>query len=135
MPPFCIGVLARTLPLAEAEAVRRRDNARRLIDAMRGTALVVPTAPDGALSGFLRLPVLLPEHWAFALGAGRSLGIMPTYPSSLADLKGFGEKRLLPYSAVEGARLLVRRLVTLPTHSGLAEADLRALEAWIRGVR
>jgi hypothetical protein len=81
--------------------------------------------------------VVVPEsRLAFARSpASRRLGIMPTYPTTLADLPEFGDQRLQPEAAVDGARQLVLRLVTLPTHSGLSGADLDALEQWVREVR
>jgi hypothetical protein len=77
--------------------------------------------------------VLVPAH---AVAASRSaesrrLGIWPSYPRALADLAGFGERRLNPDERFSGARELAVRLVTLPTHRHLHTRDLQALERWI----
>ncbi len=134
---FALGVLARTQTLASAEAVVRRIHARRLIDAIgaRGE-LQTYAAPPGTEAGYLRLPVLAGERGAAAARAahGRRLGIWPSYPQSLADLAGFGERRLNREEPLPGARMLARRLVTLPTHGHLQRRDLEALERWISRV-
>jgi dTDP-4-amino-4,6-dideoxygalactose transaminase len=138
-PPtaFSLGVLSRTLRLAEAEAAVRRRNATRLLHvlaamaqphlaAVRGTAQATP--------GWLRLPVVAtadPTVRLLAEGAG-ALGIMPGYPRSLADLDGFRERIGNPADDFAGARLLATHLLTLPTHSRLGDADLQALETWLR---
>jgi hypothetical protein len=63
--------------------------------------------------------------------AGKELGIWPSYPRSLADLAGFGERRVNAGDSFPGARELADRLVTLPVHSRLSPRDLDALERWI----
>jgi dTDP-4-amino-4,6-dideoxygalactose transaminase len=134
MARFGLGVLARTQVLAAAEAEIRRAHAGRLLDAAASIPGVrVYVAPPGAQPGYLRFPLLLP---ADAVAAGRTfenrrLGIWPSYPRSLADLPGFGERRLNREDDFPGARTLAERLVTLPVHSQLQPRDIAALERWI----
>jgi dTDP-4-amino-4,6-dideoxygalactose transaminase len=134
---FALGVLARTQTFAPAEAVVRRIHARRLTDAIgAGAELRTYAAPPGTEAGYLRLPVLAGERAIAATRAvhSRRLGIWPSYPQSLADLAGFGERRLNRDEPLPGARMLARRLVTLPTHGHLQRRDLEALERWIARV-
>jgi hypothetical protein len=89
-----------------------------------------------AVPGCLRFPVLALEGGnPFRSSEAAQLGIMPGYPQALCDLPGFRgrvlEREGEPY---EGARLLARRLGTLPTHSRLNPQALRALESWLGGV-
>jgi perosamine synthetase len=119
------GVLARTLPLAPREVSRRRFNAERLqVMAGGGTH---PAVPDGWVAGWLRFPivlqrtaqdVLLPYH--------RRAGVVRGYPRSLADLEGFGSRRLNAAQEFPGARLLAERLVTMPTHRFVRGAKVSA---------
>lgn len=125
-------VLDRTLDLAPRELATRRERAARLADAARRHGWTVPTPPAEAAPAWLRLPVLPPTQLdALALRRGRRLGVMPAYPRALADLPGFGERIANPGDDFAGARLLARRLVTLPTHGQLAESDVTGLEAWL----
>jgi dTDP-4-amino-4,6-dideoxygalactose transaminase len=137
MARFGLGVLARTQALAAAEAEIRRMHSERLLNAAASIPGVqVYIAPPGAKPGYLRFPLLLP---ADAVAAGRTsesrrLGIWPSYPQSLADLPGFGERRLNSEEDFRGARTLAERLVTLPMHSQLRPRDIAALERWINRV-
>lgn len=135
--PFSLGMLTETLPLAEAQANVRREHAEAFADAIGTGPLRVPAIPESATPGFLRFPLLLPEGWKAQSipGALRRLGVMPSYPASLADLQGFGIRLKSPSTGCEGARTLARRLVTLPTHSGLSAADQLALTSWLKSVR
>ncbi len=132
-PAFALGVLSRTLELAEREARVRRANARRLLGAMRrGGALQGIVGWEGAEPGFLRLPVLVAEGALPRVRSpeARRLGVWPGYPKTLADLEGFGERRGNGAGPVVGARELARRLATLPTHTGVGSDELGRLEKW-----
>jgi dTDP-4-amino-4,6-dideoxygalactose transaminase len=134
MSRFGMGVLARTQALAAPEARVRRTHAARLLSAATAVPAVRGYSPrPGSEPGYLRFPLLLPAH---AVAAGRTsearrLGIWPSYPQSLADLPGFGERRLNRDDDFRGARILAERLVTLPVHSRLSPDDVAALERWI----
>ena len=132
--PFALGVLSRTLSLADAETERRRANAGRLLGTIGGSRdLRAISAPVGTEPGWLRLPVLGvgDSRTRAEVAAAKWLGIWAGYPRSLADLAGFGERRVNAAAEFPGARELAERLVTLPTHGRLAPRDSAALEAWI----
>ncbi|HET8624186.1 MAG TPA: DegT/DnrJ/EryC1/StrS family aminotransferase [Gemmatimonadales bacterium] len=134
MSALSLGVLARTLPFTAAESATRRTNARRLLDALRDApSFRSVTAPPGTDPGYLRLPVLVGDDVVIASRStnARRLGIWPSYPLALADLPGFGDRRLNLGDAFPGARELARRLVTLPTHGYLGTQDIDALRSWI----
>ena len=124
--------LGVTWGLRDGEADIRGANAARL-RARSGPGLTPIAGPAGAAAGYLRLPfVASPAVRAAACTAeARALGIMPGYPSALCDLAGFGARVINRSDAFPGARMLAERLVTLPTHSLLDEADLARLEAWV----
>jgi len=132
---FPLGVLSRMLPLAEAEAARRRANAGRLRAALAGARGVSAIQPsDGSEPGWLRLPLRLAvgdARESVAVARAKRLGVWPGYPRSLADLAGFGGRRCNAGTEFPGALELASRLVTLPTHGRLAPHDVAALEAWI----
>ncbi len=131
---FTLGVLSRTLRGAETETSIRRAHAQRLLDAI-GTepGLRGYRAPAGAEAGYLRFPLFVASRARGRLGApaARRLGIWPSYPRSLADLSGFGERRMNTTEPCAGGRELAAALVTLPTHGRLEERDLRGLEQLI----
>ncbi len=68
----------------------------------------------------------------FETRSARRLGIAPGYPTTLADLVGFGD-HVLPGGDVSGAVALAGTLVTLPTHSLLSEADRLSLTGLLAG--
>jgi perosamine synthetase len=131
--PIALGVLSRTLHLAPAEAEHRRRIASRLRSRWRKGVLDAPAIPPDAVPGFLRCPAVASASAAVAGAApdARRLGIMPGYPKALADLEGFGARRLNHEEPLEGARQLARRLLTFPVHGAMAERDVDAIEAWI----
>jgi dTDP-4-amino-4,6-dideoxygalactose transaminase len=134
-PAFVLGVLERTLPLADEEAERRRRNAERLLAVLGAGSgrLAAVRGAAGATPGYLRLPVLARGgERAAALGDDAArLGIMPAYPCALPDLPGFGDRVRGTSEDFDGARLLASQLVTLPTHGRLDARDLAALEEWL----
>jgi dTDP-4-amino-4,6-dideoxygalactose transaminase len=116
------------------EAAVRRRNAGRLQWALAAAGARVPRPPADATAGFLRLPVLVDGEADRARASSpdaRRLGIMPGYPRALCDLVGFRARVANADDGFPGARRLAEALFTLATHSRLAEADLRRLEAWI----
>ena len=137
MSAFSCGVLRASLHLEDREADVRRRNAARLADAIakQGGALRVVTAEEAAARcGYLRLPLLdesdalLP---AMRSAAAARLGILPSYPVSLADLPGFRERVVNRGDDFSGARRLAQRLVTFPVHSRVTDADIARLIAFV----
>lgn len=132
MSAVAASTLAVTWPLGEREAVTRRSNAARLLTG-HGVELTPLCIPSGCEPGYLRLPLVASPgaRAAAASDEARRLGIMPGYPQALCDLDGFRSRVLSPDDAFPGARVLAERLVTLPTHSLLEEADLLRIESWL----
>jgi dTDP-4-amino-4,6-dideoxygalactose transaminase len=133
MDRLSAATLAATWSEAAVESEARKANAIRLgvaLQGVRGVALIAPI-PDSA-PGYLRLPALLPD--SRIARSARSLGIAPGYPTSLADLDGFGPRRADAGGLVQGARALAGRLVTIPTHRWLHEEDLAAIRVWAAGL-
>lgn len=137
MSAFSSGVLRASLHLEDREAEVRRRNAGRLAGVIAGThgalRAVVPEEA-GSRPGYLRLPVLVED--AARLDAMRSdaaarLGILPSYPVSLADLPGFAERVLNRGEDFGGARRLAQRLVTVPVHSRVGVGDLTVVAEFI----
>ncbi len=109
------GVVSRTLRLVPDEIAHRRMAARWLRSRVTGVTHISPAEEWEA--GWLRYPVILPGRAVEGVGPRhRAAGVMPGYPRALADLEGFGVRRLNPEEALEGARMLADRLVTFPTH-------------------
>ena len=109
------GVLGRTIRLVPAEVGVRRKNASRLRAELRDVSLV--HIPPGWEAGWLRFPIVLQRTAKDVLREYHSrAGVVGGYPSSLADLAGFGARRLNPSDEFPGATVLAGRLATLPTH-------------------
>ena len=137
MSAFACGVLRASLHVEDREADFRRRNAARLTEAIgkRGGALRVVAAEDSAgRCGYLRLPVLVESDAilpAMRSPAAARLGILPSYPVSLADLPRFRERVVNRGDDFSGARRLAQRLVTFPVHSRVSPADLERMVAFI----
>jgi dTDP-4-amino-4,6-dideoxygalactose transaminase len=130
-------VLCETARLQDAEAAQRCAVAERLRRAVETTgAGRVPMGWSGGRAGWLRLP-LWPSDLTLRRAAkpvARRLGIMPGYPLPLSRLPGFRARVYDGLPSHPGADELAARLLTLPSHSQLTEADLVRLEQWLRAV-
>ncbi len=131
--PFALGVLADGVAGVDGELAARRRSAQRYRDALAGVGCVT-LFPELEGAGWLRFPVVVAEA---VLPMARSeesarLGIMPGYPSSLADLAGFGARRQNTDAEFPGAKLLASRIFTLPTHGALAPRDVDAVIERVR---
>ncbi|MCH7491404.1 MAG: DegT/DnrJ/EryC1/StrS aminotransferase family protein [Gemmatimonadetes bacterium] len=138
LSPVAARVLAATWPLSSEEAQARRRNAARLQQNLPlDAAWRVPIPPAGAEPGFLRFPVVVTSTPLERLLTPqvRRLGVMPGYPRSLADLRGFRHRNVNPTGTLVGARTLAASLLTLPTHGLMSERDLGAIEEWLRSIR
>ena len=103
---FSASVVERNWQNREGEILKRRQRAEVLSSHLRSIPSVqLVQSPTGGDAGWLRLPMLLDRRCMIA-----ELGVMPGYPRTLPSLLGREET---PFS---GARALVDRLVTLPTH-------------------
>jgi dTDP-4-amino-4,6-dideoxygalactose transaminase len=137
MSSFAAGMLRRTLTLADAETEHRRATAQRWVSALARQPkdrILTPPAPPEGTSSALRQPVVVLDaslRARFASPAARGLGIVPSYPKSLADLDGFRGRVRNAADDFPGARLLAAALFTLPTHSQLHRHDLQRIDGWL----
>ena len=105
-------VLLRTIPLVPGEVARRRAIAEGIAAHLGRRQL-----PPGWKAGWLRYPNVLQDTAEPALLAYYvRLGVMRGYPLALADLRGFGVRRINRQAEFSGSRRLAERLVTVPTH-------------------
>ena len=117
---------------------RRRSNAARLMQLVAEVDFAHVPLPDSleeehAEPGFLRLPLILDSEkrrdalfqalWDAGIGAGK------LYKRTLAEF--FPQYALTDYP---GAHAVSRRLLTLPTHHYLREADFERIEAALKKV-
>lgn len=140
MPASAIRTALATDAPSIAEAGARRRNAAALRDVVAGIPRLRPirlddaATPGAATPGFLRFPVRVSSaaHERVSRGEARRLGVMPGYPTTLAELPEVVSRLVGEQPGWPGATALARELVTLPTHSGLRPPDLERLEAAVR---
>jgi perosamine synthetase len=119
------GVLGRTMPLVPAEVAIRRSRAAEILP--RLTSVRQVRASPGWTAGWLRFPVVLQRTAGEGLPRYLSRdGVVRGYPKSLADLEGFGSRRMNPTEDCAGARALAGRLATVPTHRFTRSAPVPA---------
>jgi dTDP-4-amino-4,6-dideoxygalactose transaminase len=133
---FSCGVLVRSIGLAAAETAARAANALAYSDSLAGTAIRTPRAPEHAVPGWLRYPILLPQAPSseVAVTAARRSGVVPGYPRPLARLERFGERRINAGDQFPGAQELADQLFTLPTHRSVGASDRSAIIARVRAL-
>lgn len=134
MPSSAAGILLGSRQAAEREAARRRRIAGVLAERFEGsTGLRVIRPVAGSRPGMLRFPVRLPAHVrAGILDIGHDLGIVATYPTTLADLPVLRDRRV-EQAAMPGAQALVAELVTLPTHGRVRSAEADRIGRMVSG--
>ncbi len=123
-------LLEHTRWLAAREAPIRRANAQWLLDHLPLSPQVRAVCPPpGSSPGYLRLALNASRGLAGFEDGSRAvrLGVMRSYPSTLAALPQVAARLVRVTRRWPGADELVRTLVTLPTHSLLTESDRDAL--------
>jgi dTDP-4-amino-4,6-dideoxygalactose transaminase len=123
-------LLEHTRWLAAREALIRRANAQWLLDHLPARPQVRAVCPPtGSAPGYLRLALRASRGLAGFGDGSRAvrLGVMRSYPSTLAALPQVAARLVRVTGRWPGAEELVRTLVTLPTHSLLTEGDREAL--------
>lgn len=115
-----------TRTLAETEARRRRSAAAWYHRELPRTRerLLLPTPPFGAVPGYLRFPIRVPEGSAALLSrpGARRAGLAPTYPKPIGELPALRD-RIRGQASGPGADELVRELLTLPTHGLVSDRE------------
>jgi dTDP-4-amino-4,6-dideoxygalactose transaminase len=130
------GALARNWVISEAESVTRRINADRISKNVADSDYAdLFETPAQSTPGYLRLPVIAlgGEGSPLATRQARSLGVMPGYPTTLADLPRFTQRCRNRAEDITGARTLAAQLFTLPTHSRLSPSDMDRLNSLLNG--
>lgn len=129
--------LLATHGASQREAATRQGNAKKLLALIAEYAHVrtIPVYREGT-AGYLRLPVRLLRGMATFKSQPRALarGIAPSYPLSLAELPQVAERLQGPERTWPGAQILVRELVTLPTHSRLRPRELGGIAEALRSL-
>jgi perosamine synthetase len=130
------GVLAYSWKIAEAESAIRRINAERISKYVASSDFAdLFEPPARSAPGYLRLPVIASESETSPLATrqAKALGVMPGYPTTLADLPHFTRRCRNQAEDLTGARTLAKRLFTLPTHSRLSARDMDRLRSLLTG--
>lgn len=132
--PGSLSVVAATLvrqalAMNDDEVAARRRNATALADAILWDGSLVPIRPvPGCTPGFLRLPI----RDRAGRGARAALGVMRGYPRTLLEQPELRPCLMTSEPATPGALDLRESLMTLPTHSMMTTADIRAVCTWLR---
>lgn len=127
-PPGLAPIVLDALELVEHEAGVRHARAALYERAAAGAGLPAVALLPGSRPGYLRFPLRLrrapgPE--------AATLGIVPAYPRPLSDLPQLAARVTNPGEPCPGAAALASDLYTLPTHSRLADRDVRRIEGWL----
>lgn len=127
MPLAAMLLAEGAIASGDAAVMGRSERARRLAAVAAGHGVPTPPPLDGAVPGYLRLPVLA-THPA----GGRLLGVVRPYPVSLATHEAM--RRVLSAQRRRewpGAERLARELYTIPVHHFVNDDDERALGEWL----
>jgi dTDP-4-amino-4,6-dideoxygalactose transaminase len=123
IPRAAAAAVLRAFASSQREAERRRENARWFLERIPGDEGVQSIRViDGAVPGYLRLPIRVPGGMTGIEESARAsaLGVAQSYPRSLVDL---APRLTGPERAWPGGELLARDLVTLPTHSRVTPVE------------
>lgn len=132
MTAASVHALAAALDAADDEIGHRRIVAHRLMaSAQRGGKLRTIHPAELGTPGYLRLPVQMAAVGEFQWRALERHGVARGYPKPLKELVPFQQRVLNRGDDFAGAQTLATSLLTLPTHSRLAERDIRAIEGWL----
>jgi dTDP-4-amino-4,6-dideoxygalactose transaminase len=129
--------LLATHELSEREAETRRANAKRLLEGVCDCRNVrAISAGTGAAAGYLRFPLRLTKGIdSFASPRlALSHGIAASYPRLLSDLPAISRKIVGRERSWPGAEVLVRTLVTLPSHSRVGARELEEIGSMLREI-
>jgi perosamine synthetase len=117
--------------LEEINQIRVR-NALYLISALRDLEKIsIPVSPPRAYSTYLRLPILFKDdaerEKTFHSLRRKNLGVSKMYPTSLEKIPGIKNHLVPNISALPNSHRLEKLLLTLPTHQGVRERDLKLI--------
>jgi perosamine synthetase len=113
------------------EVLHRRRNAQRYSEWLETAVNRIESVPGKAMNdeaGALRYPLRLRSGWAaLARTDAPRLGAARGYPAPLRELNALRKVLVNDTVNTRGAELLAREVVTLPTHSQMAEREMRRL--------
>jgi dTDP-4-amino-4,6-dideoxygalactose transaminase len=129
-PPLGMGCASAALLIANDEASLREVSCRRnnaeeytcALEGRRGVVTAVPGARLDASSGALRYPLRVRGGWHAVRAWGLRLGMASTYPTTLQELTSLEPLLAQGSTGLPGSQLLIKELVTLPTHSQTTKA-------------
>ncbi len=89
----------------------------------------------GAEPGYLRFPILSARSDGALHEAAPALGVVRTYPRALGEEPAIAAVLRAGESTIPtpGAQTLCRRLLTLPTHAAVGDADAERVVRWAKG--
>ena len=136
---FATGLLLRLFARIDAVTAERVRTASRVRAVLADNALLEPVAPlPGASPVYLRQPCLA------ASSADRSviirklneagIGATGSFPQALGDLADIAAHRTVEGNAMNGARAVAARVVTLPTLAYMGEADIARIASALASV-
>jgi dTDP-4-amino-4,6-dideoxygalactose transaminase len=126
------------LPRLEAFTAARVAHAATYAARLDGLPGVRPIAPvPGTTPVYLRYPVLAPDHATrgalVAALTAAGIGATASYPAALADVEGL-TPHLAGTPAADHGREVAARILTLPTHPLVADADIARAADVMAGV-
>jgi len=127
---FQAGIAQRMLKRLDQINAERKRVADRLIRLLSGiNAVVLPQVVAGAEPVFLRLPVI-----GSSTEEAPALGVVRSFPAAVQRIPGI-EPYLATRRDFPGANLLAERVLTLPTHCYVTDADcLKAVNLYPEGL-
>jgi dTDP-4-amino-4,6-dideoxygalactose transaminase len=120
----------------DADRAARARRAEWYLQRLSGVETVQLTRPIAdAEPGYLRFPVLSARSEEALRAAAPALGVVRTYPRPLGEEPAIAAvlRAPEPTIAMPGAQTLCRRLVTLPTHAAVTDADAERVVEWATG--
>ena len=126
-------LIESAIDMEDTDVAVRRANARAYDDAVRGAARVTPTLSiTGGAPGYLRYAV---RDLADERGACATLGILRSYPRTLAEQEELQPMLVACEPPTPGASELRQTSFTLPTHRFVNTRDTHAIAAWLHDAR
>lgn len=140
-PSHALAALAKTMLDRLPEFARRRqEHTAYLTGALQGVAgLALPRAHAGAEPAYVRLPILvrdraMQQHVIEALGRS-GIGATGSYPAALADVPALHSALVGDDRESRGGRDVASRIVTLPTHPFVSNADRQRMIEVLDGMK
>jgi len=130
----------RLVPLLDSYNRIRRENAEQLRVGIEGVeGIEIPRGQPGANPVYLRFPLLTRDraHRSDVVGRLRAVGVgaSMSYPMPVGEIPGIRPYLAPGQESCPGASAIASRIVTLPTHPGVAPRDIGQMIDTIRAGR